>query len=133
MKVSCFGWRSTVAPRSSFTVTSASVGTALTTGSGTITAISMSQPVSASETVTPLTLIDQAAPPASAAAAALPARTLYSASADRANRWRQAGHAADARSDGTGMAALAGVMNIAYAKGIYMQSAPVGLTFTITA
>jgi hypothetical protein len=114
------------------TVTSASVGTALVTGAGTITGITMNQPTTTStDDSTPLTLLDVAVAPG----AGVFARPLFSASL------RALASEYEPR---PGVALTPGItaptwpknlssLVIPFANGLYVSSCPANMTFTVTA
>jgi hypothetical protein len=117
------------------TVTSASVGTALVTGAGTITAFTMTQPTSAStDDSTPLTLLDQAAVPVGPQP---PAKTLYSASL-RALACEYEPRPGVGLTPGMTAPTWpktivpAGIV-IPFTNGLWVQSCPANTTFTVTA
>ncbi len=116
------------------TVTSASVGTAIATGAGTITAFTMNQPTSASvDDSTPLTLVDAAAAPT---ATSPPPRVLFSASL-RALACEYEPRPGVALTPGaTGPTwpksiLPAGVVP-SFVNGCFVQSCPGNMTFTVT-
>jgi hypothetical protein len=116
-----------------YTANAAAVGTALVAAAGQITGITMAQPTATSDMTTPLTLVDQAAAPANAAAAAWPAHVLFSAPGaalmpgDKPNVPLTPGLTAPTwpRSLGT--------MKLTFSNGIFVASCPANMTFTITA
>lgn len=115
------------------TVTSASVGTALTTGAGTITAFTFTQPTSASvDDITPLTLVDAAAAPTGPVAAP---RTLFSASL-RALASMYEPRPGIGLTPGltapTWPKTVMGATPIPFTNGCYVQSCPANTTFTVT-
>lgn len=114
-------------------VTSASVGTALTSGAGTITAFTLTQPTATSvDDFTPLTLVDAAAAPTGPTP---PPRTLFSASL-RALACLYEPRPGVGLTPGitapTWPKTLMGATPIAFSNGCYVQSCPANVTFTVT-
>lgn len=115
-----------------YTANAAAVGTALVAAAGTITGMTMALPTGATDMNTPLVLVDQAAAPASAQAAELPAPTLFASSIlGLMPDWTPG----VAFTPGTTAPAwpMALGLKASFAKGIFVQSCPAGATFTITA
>lgn len=116
------------------TVTSASVGTALATGAGTISAFTMAEPTSTStDDATPLTLVDAAAAPTPTSP---PPRTLFSASL------RTLACLYEPR-PGVGLTPgmtaptwpktlMAATQAIPFTNGCFVQSCPANMTFTVS-
>lgn len=116
------------------TVTSASVGTALATGAGTISAFTINQPTSAEvDDITPLTLVDAAAAPTGPTP---PPRTLFSAN------MRSLAYLYEPR-PGVGLtpgitaptwpkSLMASTQAIPFTNGCFVQSCPANLTFTVS-
>lgn len=116
------------------TVTSASVGTALATGAGTISAFTMNQPTAAStDDITPLTLVDVA----SIGAGPLPPpRTLFSASL-RGLTGMYEPRPGVALTPGTTAptwpkAVMGAAQTIPFTNGCYVASCPANMTFTVS-
>jgi hypothetical protein len=117
------------------TVTSASVGTALTVGAGSITAFTMTQPTSASvDMSTPLTLVDAGAAPAGPTP---PPHTIFSANLialaclnePRPGVGLTPGMTAPVWPKNVlGPAAV----SIPFTNGCFVQSCPANTTFTVT-
>jgi hypothetical protein len=115
------------------TVTSASVGTVLVTGAGTISAFTMAQLTSAAtDDLTPLTLVDAAAAPTSTSG---PPAVLYSASL-RALACEYEPRPGVALTPGTTAPtwpkSLSSI-SIPFSNGLFVQSCPTNTTFTVTA
>jgi hypothetical protein len=115
-----------------YTANAAAVGTALVAAAGTISAITMAQPTANSDMTTPLILVDAAAAPASAAAAAFPPRTLFTGSGaslmpgNKPNVPLTPGVTVPTWPIGLGVKG-------SFANGIFVQSCPANMTFTVTA
>jgi hypothetical protein len=114
-------------------VTSASVGTALATGAGSITAFTMTQPTPASvDDSTPLTLVDATA---AMIAAGAPFFTLFSASL-RALACLYEPRPGVALTPGdtapTWPKSVMGATAIPFVNGCYVLSCPANMTFTVT-
>jgi hypothetical protein len=117
------------------TVTSASVGTVLATGAGTITAFTLTQPTSTQvDDTTPLTLVDAAAAPTGPTP---PPRTIFSANMralaclnePRPGVGLTPGMTAPTwPKNVVGPAASA----IPFSSGCFVQSCPANVTFTVT-
>lgn len=113
-------------------VTSASVGTALATGAGTISSITMNQPTTTStDDTTPLTLVDAAAAPVSPYTP--PPRVLFSANLKALASMDEPrpgvpltpGITAPTWPKSLGVAA-------SFTNGCFVQSCPANMTFTVS-
>lgn len=115
------------------TVTSASVGTALASGAGTISAFTMSQPTSASaDESTPLTLVDAAAAPT---ANSPPPKVLFSASLTALacmNEPRPGVGLTPGMTAPTWPKTLMSATPIPFTNGCFVQSCPANTTFTVS-
>jgi hypothetical protein len=117
------------------TVTSASVGTALATGAGTITAFTLTQPTAtAVDDSTPLTLVDAAAV---VAGPVPPARTIFSASLRALaclNEPRPGVGLTPGMTAPTWPKNVLGpaAVSIPFTNGCFVQSCPANTTFTVT-
>lgn len=114
------------------TVTSASVGTALATGAGTISAFTFTQPTSASvDDSTPLTLVDAAAATPGLVA---PPRTLFSASLRALACMNEPRPGVGLTPGTTAPTWPKSVSSIAipFSNGCFVQSCPANTTFTVT-
>jgi hypothetical protein len=114
------------------TVTSASVGTALTVGAGTITAFTFTQPTSVStDDSTPLTLVDAAAAPTGISS---PPHVLYSANLKALacmNEPKPGVALTPGSTAPTWPKSLTAIV-IAFTNGCFVQSCPANTTFTVT-
>lgn len=116
------------------TVTSASVGTALVTGAGTISAFTLTEPTSTStDDSTPLTLIDAAAAPTGAPPVP---HTLFSASL-RALASMYEPRPGVALTPGLTAPTwpktlMAATQAIPFTNGCFVQSCPANVTFTVS-
>jgi hypothetical protein len=115
-----------------YTANAAAVGTALVAAAGTITGLTLTQPTATSDMTTPVILLDQAAAPASAAAAALPPRTLFASPV--ANLLPDVTPGIPWPGTMTGPAwPLTLGLKASFTKGIFVASCPANVTLTITA
>ena len=116
------------------TVTSASVGTAVATGAGVISAFTFTQPTSASvDDSTPLTLVDAAAAPTPTSP---PPRVLYSANL-RALACMYEPRPGVGLTPGTTAptwpkSLMAATQTIPITNGCFVQSCPANVTFTVS-
>jgi hypothetical protein len=114
------------------TVTSASVGTVLTTGAGSITAMTMNQPTStATDLLTQLVLVDAAAAPT---ATSLPPHVLFAANLTALaclNEPKPNVPLTPGMTAPTWPKSL-GAIAIAFTAGCYVKSCPANVTFTVT-
>jgi hypothetical protein len=117
------------------TVTSASVGTVLTAGAGSITAFTMAQPTSAStDESTPLTLVDAAAAPTGPTP---PPHTIFSADLIALaclNEPRPGVALTPGMTAPTWPKNVLGpaAISIPFTNGCFVQSCPANTTFTVT-
>jgi hypothetical protein len=114
------------------TVTSASVGTALATGAGTISAFTFTQPTSASiDDSTPLTLVDAAAAPTGISS---PPHVLYSANLKSLTYLNdpKPGLALTPGLTAPTWPKSLGIIAIPFTNGCFVQSCPANTTFTVS-
>jgi hypothetical protein len=114
------------------TVTSASVGTALATGAGTISAFTFTQPTSAStDDSTPLTLVDAAVAPTGISS---PPHVLYSANLKSLTYLNdpKPGLALTPGLTAPTWPKSLGAVVIPFTNGCFVQSCPANTTFTVS-
>jgi hypothetical protein len=117
--------------------TSTTVGSKLAAATGSkITGLTINQPTAAAEENVPLILIDQAVAPANAAAMATPPRTLWAGILAAFATMYAVKPTAPTLSPGLTAPvwpmALGTNMNIPFANGVWVQSCPANVTFTLT-
>ena len=114
-------------------VTSASVGTVLTTGAGTISAFTMNQPTATStDFSTPLVLVDAAAAPTPTSP---PPHTLYAANLTTLscmNEPRPGVGLTPGTTAPTWPKTLMSATPISFTNGCFVQSCPANTTFTVS-
>lgn len=118
-------------------VSSGNNGTLLAGATGTkITGLAVVQPTAASDFTTPLELIDQAAAPANAAAAALPPKTLFCGSLINYTNLVAitpvGPDPAPGLVDPVWPKNLFQGADIPFSKGVWVRNCPAGLAFTLT-
>jgi hypothetical protein len=114
-------------------ITSASVGTALVTGAGTMTVFTMTQPTAtATDLLTPLTLVDAATAPTPGS---LPPHVLFSANLEALacmNEPRPGVGLTPGMTAPTWPKTLTAI-TIPFTNGLFVQSCPANTTFSVTA